>query len=176
MSFLGKVKVIMLKGEKGDQGDAGVSGDYAGLTNKPIINGHTLSGSMTSGDLGLESAGGIDIVANELRSELANFKDNFVVISDSVSVTGGTPKSKGYGSSALSTNYGIDNILDWTVIGVMMKNGSYYYSPCFVHSNNKVYPYVTIDSANLMVNLYSSNTETVDFDVVLMKKTDDASE
>ena len=44
------VKVIMLKGEKGD---AGSSGDYAGLTNKPSINGVTLNGNKTAEDLNL---------------------------------------------------------------------------------------------------------------------------
>lgn len=44
------VKVIMLKGEKGD---AGSSGDYAGLTNKPSINGVTLNGNKTADDLNL---------------------------------------------------------------------------------------------------------------------------
>lgn len=55
MSFLGKIKIVMLKGEKGDQGTAGVSGDYSGLTNKPSINSVTLSGNKTGGDLGLVS-------------------------------------------------------------------------------------------------------------------------
>lgn len=44
------IKVIMLKGEKGD---AGSSGDYAGLTNKPSINGVTLNGNKTAEDLNL---------------------------------------------------------------------------------------------------------------------------
>lgn len=48
--FCGKVRVIMLKGEKGA---TGTSGDYAGLTNKPQINGVTLSGNQTPTDLGL---------------------------------------------------------------------------------------------------------------------------
>ena len=48
--FCGKVRVLMLKGEKGDTGNAG---DYSGLTNKPQINGVTLSGNQTPTDLGL---------------------------------------------------------------------------------------------------------------------------
>ena len=55
MSFLGKIKIVMLKGEKGDQGEAGSSGNYAGLTNKPSINNVALSGNKNSDDLGLAS-------------------------------------------------------------------------------------------------------------------------
>ena len=55
MSFLGKIKIVMLKGEKGDQGTAGISGDYAGLTNKPSINSVQLNGNKTLSDLGLVS-------------------------------------------------------------------------------------------------------------------------
>ena len=55
MSFLGKIKIVMLKGEKGDQGEAGSSGDYAGLTNKPSINSVELNGNKTLADLGLIS-------------------------------------------------------------------------------------------------------------------------
>ena len=55
MSFLGKIKIVMLKGEKGDKGTAGVSGDYAGLANKPNINSVELNGNKTLSDLGLIS-------------------------------------------------------------------------------------------------------------------------
>jgi len=49
----GTIKILTLKGEKGDQGEAGVSGDYSGLTNKPSINNVTLSGNKSGSDLGL---------------------------------------------------------------------------------------------------------------------------
>ena len=45
-----RAKVVMLKGEPG------ASGDYSGLTNKPQINGLTLSGNKTAAALGLASA------------------------------------------------------------------------------------------------------------------------
>ena len=35
---------------------AGGTSDYGDLTNKPQINGHTLSGNQTGGDLGLAQA------------------------------------------------------------------------------------------------------------------------
>lgn len=43
-------KIVMVKGEKGDMG---ASGDYAGLINKPSIGNVTLSGNKTAYDLGL---------------------------------------------------------------------------------------------------------------------------
>lgn len=43
-------KIVMVKGEKGDNGE---SGDYAELTNKPSIGNVTLSGNKTAYDLGL---------------------------------------------------------------------------------------------------------------------------
>ena len=49
----GVVKILPLKGEKGDTGEAGTSGDYSGLTNKPQINGIELTGNMTGSDLAL---------------------------------------------------------------------------------------------------------------------------
>ena len=46
-------------GEKGDKGDTGPAGttNYTDMTNKPSINNVTLTGSMTSEDLGLQPAG-----------------------------------------------------------------------------------------------------------------------
>ena len=38
---------------KGEKGDPGISGDYAGLINKPSINGNALSGNSSFDDLGL---------------------------------------------------------------------------------------------------------------------------
>ena len=52
-----KVKIVMLKGEKGD---AGTSGDYAELDNKPQINGVTVTGNVSADDLGLASATELD--------------------------------------------------------------------------------------------------------------------
>lgn len=48
--FENKVRIVMLKGAKGDPGE---SGDYAELTNKPQINGVTLNGNKLPSDLGL---------------------------------------------------------------------------------------------------------------------------
>ncbi len=49
-NFDKKVKILMLKGEKGD---AGTSGDYAELENKPSINNVVLNGNTTTEDLGV---------------------------------------------------------------------------------------------------------------------------
>ena len=38
-----------------DSGGGGGTTDYNDLTNKPSINGHTLSGDMTSDDIGVQS-------------------------------------------------------------------------------------------------------------------------
>lgn len=65
---LGKVKIVLLKGEKGDQGEAGISGDYAGLINKPAINSVTLDGELTSDDLGLATA-------TEMESAMSSIYD-----------------------------------------------------------------------------------------------------
>ena len=71
----GVVKVLMLKGEKGDTGDRGsdgISGDYAGLTNKPTINGVQVNGNQVSGDLGLASETGLQVVANRVTQAESN--------------------------------------------------------------------------------------------------------
>lgn len=56
-----KVKILPLKGEKGD---AGISGDYSGLTNKPSINGVTVNGNMTTSQIGVASQASIDALAD----------------------------------------------------------------------------------------------------------------
>lgn len=74
-TVFGEVKVLMLKGEKGDTGEDGTSGDYSQLTNKPSINGVILSGSMTSDELGVASQSYIDALQEDfdaLEDELDN--------------------------------------------------------------------------------------------------------
>lgn len=51
--MIGKIKVAMLKGEKGE---TGASGDYASIDNKPLINGVVLDGAKTAAELGLAEA------------------------------------------------------------------------------------------------------------------------
>ena len=65
-TVFGEVKVLMLKGEKGDTGEDGTSGNYSQLTNKPSINGVTLTGNMTSDALGVASVSLIDSVTEDL--------------------------------------------------------------------------------------------------------------
>lgn len=65
---LGLVKVLMLKGEKGDTGESGTSGNYNQLTNRPQINGVTLTGNQTGTDLGLTSQASIDALSNDIAN------------------------------------------------------------------------------------------------------------
>lgn len=75
---LGKVKIVLVKGEKGDAGADGVSGDYAGLTNKPSINNVQLSGDKSGADLGLAPLGAFeDLNADVYRKD--EIDDKFVV-------------------------------------------------------------------------------------------------
>lgn len=69
---LGTIKILMLKGEKGDRGADGTSGDYAGLTNKPQINGTELNGNKTSDDLSLASASQLASVESDVSELLTD--------------------------------------------------------------------------------------------------------
>lgn len=71
---LGEVKILMLKGEKGDTGEAGVSGDYSGLTNKPSINNVTLDGNKTSDDLNLASQTEVSQMRTYVDTEVSNME------------------------------------------------------------------------------------------------------
>ena len=68
MSFLGHIKILMLKGEKGDTGTPGSAGDYSTLTNKPKINNVDLVGNKTSDDLGLASVARVEALEDEVES------------------------------------------------------------------------------------------------------------
>lgn len=63
------VKILMLRGEKGE---SGTSGDYAGLTNKPRINGIELNGNKTASGLGLMT----QTDAEAQRDAIAQFETN----------------------------------------------------------------------------------------------------
>ena len=51
----GTVKILMLKGEKGDKGEYGGIEDYNELRNRPSIESVTLEGDKTFGALGLNA-------------------------------------------------------------------------------------------------------------------------
>lgn len=68
MSFLGHIKILMLKGEKGDTGTPGSAGNYSTLTNKPKINNVDLVGNKTSDDLGLASVARVEALEDEVES------------------------------------------------------------------------------------------------------------
>ena len=73
---LGKVMVLMLKGEKGEKGEDGSSGDYSTLTNKPTINGVPVNGAITSDDLGLASQTALQQVADDTEASIQQFEDD----------------------------------------------------------------------------------------------------
>lgn len=77
---LGKIKILMLKGEKGDAGQDGSSGDYSQLTNKPTINGIEVNGTMTSDDLGLASETGLQQAITDFSTALSD-----IIIKQSIS-------------------------------------------------------------------------------------------
>jgi len=77
--MIGVVRVKMLKGEKGD---AGVSGDYSTIENKPAINGITLDGDQTGADLGLAGADAqhdLQVAVNSINSTLSNVQQQLLV-------------------------------------------------------------------------------------------------
>lgn len=49
-----KIRILMLKGEKGDPGGGGGTDDYDQLINRPRINSVTLTQNKTWSDLGLD--------------------------------------------------------------------------------------------------------------------------
>lgn len=53
------IRILMLKGEKGEIGDAG---DYSTLQNKPKINNVELNGNKSTSDLGLVESGELDSI------------------------------------------------------------------------------------------------------------------
>lgn len=62
---IGTVKILMLKGEKGD---SGVS-DYNAVSNKPRINDYELIGNKTAGQLGLAAVGDIPTKTSDLTND-----------------------------------------------------------------------------------------------------------
>lgn len=168
MGYLGDIRVLMLKGEKGDQGDSGTSGDYSGLSNKPSINGQTLSGNKTSEELGLASAGGVQAIVSALMNK-------FVLIEDSVSVNAESAHTKSYGAYVLSNTYGIDDIENYMVLSVVADISSNTFVTCYKPYNEKLYPHSIIDGVNLQVAVYnqSSSNRTVNFKVLLYRIAED---
>lgn len=57
------IRILMLKGEKGEIGDAG---DYSTLANKPKINNVTLNGTQSAADLGLVAASEIEGINDDI--------------------------------------------------------------------------------------------------------------
>lgn len=76
---IGTVKILMLKGEKGD---TGASGDYATINNKPQIEGVTLSGNKSAADLGLVTQEALDGVRFETERNTSDISDAQSSITD----------------------------------------------------------------------------------------------
>lgn len=108
--FCGKVKVLMLKGEKGD---AGTSGDYAGLTNKPQINGVTLSGNKTPTDLGLMT----QTEAEQIETDMGNLGDRVDDLAQAINTL-----SQDVENYYATIQY-VDNAIDTAITSAI--NGSY---------------------------------------------------
>ena len=142
----GTVKIVMLKGEKGDQGPAGAngtSGDFSLLTNKPSINGFTISGAQTASYYGLadlsdvptktsdltndgedEDAGTHYVTATELSAEIDDYEDATDEIKTSINQVATTSSYIGQPSGTLSTsNLAVnltDNISNYAFIEVIV--------------------------------------------------------
>lgn len=83
----GTVKIRMLQGAKGEKGEAGqdgVSGDYAGLINKPQINGETLTGNKTTEDLGLLSEMELNTFKDEVEASFTETNGNLTDLQDAL--------------------------------------------------------------------------------------------
>lgn len=146
----GTVKIVMLKGEKGDQGPAGAngtSGDFSLLTNKPSINGSTISGAQTASYYGLadasdvptktsdltndgedEDAGTHYVTATELHTEIDDYEDATAEIKTSINQVATTSSYIGQPSGSLGTsNMNVnltDNISNYAFIEVIIYYGS----------------------------------------------------
>ena len=83
--MIGNIKILMLKGEKGDMG---ATGDYSGILNKPQINGVTLDGNKSASDLGLATAADqqnlIDTVSS-LNDTVSGINDDITAINGDIS-------------------------------------------------------------------------------------------
>ena len=82
-----KVKILPLKGEKGDQGEAGISGDYSGLINKPSINSIQITGNKTASDLGIASQASVEALAenvNELAENVYTKEETISAVIDAI--------------------------------------------------------------------------------------------
>ena len=108
--FCGKVRVIMLKGEKGA---TGTSGDYAGLTNKPQINGVTLSGNQAPTDLGLMT----QTKAEQLEQEMVTLDGRLYGMSQTL-----TTLIQDVDENYATKQY-VDNAIDEAITSAI--NGSY---------------------------------------------------
>ena len=96
-SLLGTLRILLIKGDKGDKGEAGISGDYAGLINKPKINNVTLSGNVSGSALGLASQVALETVDNKIDT----LQGTLLAVEDVLAYTGSVASAVA-GSKAIS--------------------------------------------------------------------------
>ena len=139
----GKVKIIMMKGEKGDTGPAGAdgsSGNYSQLTNRPSINGVTVSGSQSGSYYGLADSSAIPqnvsdltndsgyVTSTALSTEITPYETATAEIKTSINqVATGTgyigQPSGTLGTSDMNVNLS-DNISNYAFIEIIIYHGS----------------------------------------------------
>ena len=107
---IGDINILMVKGEKGDIGDAG---DYSTLRNKPQINGVPLSGNKSASDLSLATETAMEQVQSDvssLQSDIGtlqtNVSENTSDISDLESAVGTNTSNISSLTSTVNTHTG----------------------------------------------------------------------
>ena len=185
---LGKIKILMLKGEKGDAGQDGSSGDYSGLTNKPTINGVTVNGAMTSSDLALASQTAVDNVTNDLQTLDNNIytKNRFAQKTGSKSLTANTSGAEILTQDDVVTLLGLDSLddVDFSTLkddlipialGRWYETDGYYYTDKGLPpSTNGIAMQVYVQNNNysnaVVIHLYNqwSSTKTIYYNVLFL--------
>ena len=159
------IRIVMLKGEKGEIGDAG---DYSTLQNKPKINNVTLNGTQSAADLGLVAVSEIDSINQDIgelqtldttdKSSLVNAVNEVnnniskqIVLYDDVY---GTIGNIDFSSNLSSINHNLD---DFNYLEFYYKHNDIS-GMCM----EKVYKFGDLDYFNNIINLSVSGIKTED--------------
>ena len=124
---------------------AGGTSDYSDLTNKPQINGHTLSGNQTGGDLGLASES--DVVtylagSNISISSVDRYVDLFEYAWSNVAPNSTTswqtiPDSKSLTSAVIS----LESVTKFKLQAATKQTHTIFFSGAFVDSNDALHDF-----------------------------------
>ena len=124
---------------------AGGTSDYSDLTNKPQINGHTLSGNQTGGDLGLASES--DVVtylagSNISISSVDRYVDLFEYAWSNVAPNSTTswqtiPDSKSLTSAVI----GLESVTKFKLQAATKQTHTIFFSGAFVDSSNVLHDF-----------------------------------